>query len=183
MPDIEPARDPQIEPSPEPSLEPWLRGGETDVPAVARAVLHALQLADEDLRKWCGRLSDQELNFCPAGTASVAFHIRHLARSVDRLLSYAEGRTLSEEQMALLKSEAEPGANRAELFAELAAALADATTRVRMLAQVNPEDARTVGKKQLPTTVGGLLVHVADHTQRHVGQAIITAKMVTAGTQ
>jgi hypothetical protein len=25
-----------------------------------------------------------------------------------------------------------------------------------------------------------LLVHVADHTQRHVGQAIITAKIVAA---
>jgi uncharacterized damage-inducible protein DinB len=179
MPDIEPV----IKPAPEPALEPWLRGGETDIPALGRAVLHALQLADEDLRKWCGRLSDQELNFCPAGTASVAFHIRHLARSVDRLLSYAEGRTLSAQQMALLKSEAEPGANRAELFAELAAALQDAATRVRLLARVNPEEARTVGKKQLPTTVGGLLVHVADHTQRHVGQAIITAKVVTAGTQ
>jgi len=32
----------------------------------------------------------------------------------------------------------------------------------------------------LPTTVGGLLVHVADHTQRHVGQAVTTAKIVVA---
>jgi uncharacterized damage-inducible protein DinB len=183
MPDIEPVIDPVVERTPEPALEPWLRGSETDVPAVGRAVLHALQLADEDLRKWCGRLSDQELNFCPAGTASVAFHIRHLARSVDRLLSYAEGRTLSAQQMALLKSEAEPGAKRVELFAELAAALSDAATRVRMLARANPDEARAVGKKRLPTTVGGLLVHVADHTQRHVGQAIITSKVVTAGTR
>jgi uncharacterized damage-inducible protein DinB len=42
------------------------------------------------------------------------------------------------------------------------------------------EEARQVGKKQLPTTVGGLLVHVADHTQRHVGQAITTSKIVAA---
>jgi len=28
--------------------------------------------------------------------------------------------------------------------------------------------------------VGGLLVHVAEHTQRHVGQAITTAKIVVA---
>ena len=159
-------------------IEPWLRGSETDVPAVGRGVLHALQLADEDLRKWCGNLSDAELNAQPAGAAPVAFHIRHLARSLDRLLTYAEGQNLSEEQMAHLRTELDPGATRDELFAELIAALADGAARVRALARTNLEEARTVGKKRLPTTVGGLLVHVAEHTQRHVGQAIITAKVV-----
>jgi uncharacterized damage-inducible protein DinB len=163
-----------------PSIEPWLRATETDVPSVARAVLHALQLADEDLRKWCGNLSDAELNLRPAGVAPVAFHIRHLARSVDRLLTYAEGRSLSGEQMALLRTELDSGATHDELFAELAAALAEGATRVRALANINLEEARAVGKKRLPTTVGGLLVHIADHTQRHVGQAITTAKMVAA---
>jgi uncharacterized damage-inducible protein DinB len=160
------------------STEPWLRGTETDVPAVGRAVLHALQLAEEDLQKWCGNLSDAEVNVRPAGAAPVAFHIRHLARSVDRVLTYAEGRSLSEEQMARLRTELDPGATRDELFAELIAALADGAARVRALAKTDPEEARTVGKKRLPTTVGGLLVHVADHTQRHVGQAITTAKVV-----
>ncbi len=160
------------------SYEPWLRGTETDVRAVGRAVLHALQLAEEDLRKWCGNLSDAEVNARPAGVAPVAFHIRHVARSLDRLLSYAEGRSLSEEQLACLRTELDPDATRAELFAELDAALADAAARVRALAKTNLEEARIVGKKRLPTTVGGLLVHVADHTQRHVGQAITTAKIV-----
>ena len=73
------------------SIEPWLRDTETDVPAVGRAVLHSFQLAEEDLRKWCENLSDAELNARPAGVAPVAFHIRHLARSLDRLLTYAEG--------------------------------------------------------------------------------------------
>jgi uncharacterized damage-inducible protein DinB len=163
-----------------PSIEPWLRATETDVPSVARAVLHALQLADEDLRKWCGNLSDAELNLRPAGVAPVAFHIRHLARSVDRLPTYAEGRSLREEQMARLRTELDSGATHDELFAELAAALAEGATRVRALANINLEEARAVGKKRLPTTVGGLLVHIADHTQRHVGQAITTAKMVAA---
>ncbi|MGB6385077.1 MAG: DinB family protein [Terriglobales bacterium] len=163
-----------------PSIEPWLRGTETDVPAVARAVLHALQLADEDLRKWCGNLSDAELNLQPTGASPVAFHIRHLARSLDRLLTYAEGRSLSEEQMTRLRTELDPGARRDELFAELAAAFADGAVRVRALAKMNLEETRTVGKKHLPTTVGGLLVHMADHTQRHAGQAITTAKMVSA---
>ena len=160
------------------SIEPWLRGTETDVPAVGRAVLHALQLAEEDLRKWCGNLSDAALNARPAGAAPVAFHIRHVARSLDRLLTYAEARDLSEEQLTQLRTEIDPGAAHDELFAELAAALADAAARVRALAGTNLEEPRTVGKKRMPTTVGGLLVHVADHTQRHVGQAITTAKMV-----
>jgi uncharacterized damage-inducible protein DinB len=167
-----------IEPSIEPSIEPWLRGADTDVSAVGRAVLHALQLADEDLHQWCSGLSDEQLNTSPAGVPSVAFHIRHLARSLDRLLSYAEARELSEEQLALLRAEPAEGATKEELSAELRTALNDAAIRVRALAHMNLEELRAVGKKRLPTTLGGLLVHVADHTQRHVGQAITTAKVV-----
>jgi uncharacterized damage-inducible protein DinB len=161
------------------SIEPWLRGTDTDVPAVARAVLHALQLAEEDLQKWCGNLSDAEMNLRPAGVAPVAFHIRHIARSLDRLLTYAEGRDLSAEQLARLRTELDPAATRSELFAELKSALADSMARVRTLAKTNLEEARSVGKNHLPTTIGGLLVHVADHTQRHVGQAITTARIVS----
>ncbi len=43
------------------------------------------------------------------------------------------------------------------------------------------ESARAVGRKGLPTTLGGLLVHVADHTQRHVGQAISACKWAAKG--
>jgi uncharacterized damage-inducible protein DinB len=160
------------------SIEPWLRGSETDVPAVGRAVLHALQLAEEDLRKWCGNLSDAEVNARPAGAPPVAFHIRHLSRSLDRLLTYAERRSLDDEQVSCLRTELDPGATRDELFAELTAALANAAERVRVLANKNLEEPRIVGKKRLPTTLGGLLVHIADHTQRHVGQAITTARVI-----
>jgi uncharacterized damage-inducible protein DinB len=161
-----------------PPTEPWLRGTETDVPAMARAVLHALRLAAEDIQKWCGELSDAELNERPAQLAPVAFHIRHIARSIDRLLTYAEGKSLSDDQLAQLKSELDPGTTHHDLFAEFDNALADAVLRIRALSKTNLEEARAVGKKKLPTTVGGLLVHVADHTQRHVGQAITTAKIV-----
>jgi uncharacterized damage-inducible protein DinB len=164
------------------SLEPWLRGTSTDVPAVARAVLHALQLADEDLRKWCGGLSDADLNARPSGVAAVAFHIRHIARSIDRLLTYAEGHSLGEEQLVQLGTELDPGATHNELFVELTGALTKGEARIRALAGKNLEEPRTVGKKLLPTTLGGLLVHIADHTQRHVGQAITTAKIVGSKT-
>jgi uncharacterized damage-inducible protein DinB len=163
-----------------PSVEPWLRGSDQDVPAVGRAVLHALQLAEEDLWKWCGNLSNHQLNARPAGAAPVAFHIRHVARSLDRLLSYAEAGSLSGEQIDLLRTELDPAATREELFVELTTALKDGAARVRALANTNLEQPRTVGRKLLPTTIGGLLVHIADHTQRHVGQAITTAKMVSS---
>ena len=58
--------------------------------------------------------------------------------------------------------------------------IAKSGKRIRAFLPEQMEEGRTVGKKQLPTSVGGLLVHVADHTQRHVGQAITTAKIVVA---
>ena len=160
--------------------EPWLRGTLTDVPAVQRAVLHALELAKKDLEKWCGDLSDAELNARPGNIAPVAFHIRHIARSIDRLLTYAESKELSHAQMDALSSELEPGAGRDELFAELANALEGGASRVRAFDASQLEESRAVGKKRLPTTLGGLLVHIAEHAQRHVGQAITTAKVVVA---
>lgn len=163
--------------------EPWLRGTLTDVPAVPRAVLHALELAKEDLQRWCGSLTDDELNARPGGIAPVAFHLRHIARSIDRLLTYAEGGQLSGAQIAALKAELDSGATRAELFAELESALARGAARIRAIDPERLDEPRKVGRKELPTTVGGLLVHVADHTQRHVGQAVTTARIVGAGAR
>jgi uncharacterized damage-inducible protein DinB len=159
-------------------VEPWLRGTLTDVSAVARGVLHALELAD--VTKWCGGLSEAELHAHPMGLPSVAFQMRHIARSLDRLLTYAEGAQLSAERIVALKSEMDEGATRSEVFAEFGEGIRSSMARVRALGLVDPELARGVGKKQLPTSVGGLLVHVADHTQRHVGQVVTTAKVVVA---
>jgi len=160
--------------------EPWLRGTLREVPAVPRAVLHALELAEEDITRWCGCLSAEELNERPAGIASVGFYLRHIARSVDRLLTYAEGRALSEKQMAELKSEMEACTSTEEELAELREALEKAARRVRALEREDLEEERVVGRELLHTSLGGLLVHVAEHTQRHVGQAITTAKVVRA---
>jgi uncharacterized damage-inducible protein DinB len=66
------------------------------------------------------------------------------------------------------------------LLAELVVGISKSTRRIRAFSADELEDRRKVGRKELPTTVGGLLVHVADHTQRHVGQAITTAKIVMA---
>ena len=160
--------------------EPWLRGTMQDIHAVPRAVLHALELAGEDLHRWCDGLSDAEVKASPFGLTPLAFHLRHIARSLDRLLTYAEGNLLSDQQLVALKTESDPSANRQQLFAELTDALAKSAQRVAMLGSANFEAPRVVGKKALPTSLGGLLVHIADHTQRHVGQAVTTAKLLLA---
>ena len=158
--------------------EPWLRGTLQEVPAVQRAVLHALELAEEDLKRWCGGLTDEQVNARPSGLPPVAFQLRHIARSLDRLLTYSEGRSLSDEQLLALKLEMDSGARRDDLFSELASAILKSAARIRAIEVKEFEQSRSVGKKSLPTTVAGLLVHIADHTQRHVGQAITTAKIV-----
>jgi uncharacterized damage-inducible protein DinB len=148
---------------------------------VARAVLHALELAKEDVNRWCESLTDADLNARPFDLSPIAFHLRHIARSLDRLLTYAEGNQLSGEQITELKSEMDAGANREELFAEFENGLELAAQRVGSLSVADLQQPRFVGKKQLPTSVGGLLVHLADHTQRHVGQIVTTAKVLLAG--
>jgi uncharacterized damage-inducible protein DinB len=164
----------------QPSVEPWLSGSLTEVPAVPRAVLHALQLAREDLRKWCNGLTDDEINARLGGIAQVAFHLRHIGRSADRLLTYLEGHPLTAGQMAELKSELDPGARTAEVFGELETKLRQGEERVRRIDPQTLDQQRSVGRRELPTTVAGLLIHVAEHTARHVGQAVTTAKLLRA---
>jgi uncharacterized damage-inducible protein DinB len=160
------------------SPEPWLQGTLKELPAVPRAVLHALELARQDLRRWCGDIDEGTLNASPQGLSSVGFHIRHIARSIDRLLTYAEGKQLNDAQIEALKTELSEHSRTRELFAELDSALASAAQRIRALDPAGLEEPRKVGRSELPTTLGGLLVHVADHTQRHVGQAVTTAKFL-----
>jgi uncharacterized damage-inducible protein DinB len=161
-------------------IEPWLRGTHTDVPAIGRAVLHALELALDDITKWTTGLTDAEVHASPLGLPPVAFHLRHIARSVDRILSYAEGNQLTDEQMTALKSEQAGTETLAELIAAVEISFTDAADRICILATADFNMPRTVGRKQLPTSIGGALIHVADHTQRHVGQVITTSKVLLA---
>jgi hypothetical protein len=142
--------------------EPWLRGTHLEIPAVPRAVLHALELAQEDLTFWCGDLSEPELMATPSGLPSIAFHLRHIARSLGRLLTYAEGRQLNERQRQALTGEADSQCLKTEIFSELSAALADSSARILKLGEQADtlNQPRIVGRKNLPTTVAGLLVHI-----------------------
>ncbi len=158
-------------------VEPWMSGTHQDVSAAPRAVIHALELAREDVARWCSHLTDEEWNLRPQGLPAAAFHLRHMARSMDRLLTYAEGEQLSPAQLEAMKGEADPRAKGEELLAEFEAALQRSEQRIRALAKSDLETARALGRKALPTSVGGLLVHVADHTSRHLGQLVTTSKL------
>jgi hypothetical protein len=157
--------------------EPWLRNTHTAIPAIPRQVLHALELTAEDAARWTSTLSEAELHATPHTLPSVSFQLRHIARSLDRLLTYAEGNALSETQLAALRTEHDPtpGANK-----ELQVVLKAASTRVLALPLLEYEHSRYVGRHLLPTTLGALIVHCADHTQRHSGQLVTTAKLLLA---
>jgi DinB superfamily len=159
-------------------VEPWLRGTLTEYEAVPRQIVHALELAVEDIERWCSGLTDAEMEARPFGIAPTGFHLRHIARSLDRLLSYAEGDQLSTDQLAALSTELIAPANAAATMAEVREGISSAMDRVKVCGLATYDEPRFVGRKRLPTTVGGLLVHCADHTQRHVGQAVTTAKVV-----
>lgn len=167
-------------PATPPKPEPWLRGTHSELPAVIRAVLHAFELAREDAHKWTADLSENELHASPAGLTPISFHLRHIPGALDRLLTYAEGQQLSETQIAAMKAESQPGGPREELFNAFETGLAAATLRVRAFAGADLEERRAIGRKQLPASVGGILVHLADHTQRHTGQIVTTAKLLKA---
>src|SRR5215472_13878847 len=110
--------------------EPWLRGTLTETPAVQRAVLHAFQAAEEELNKWCASLTDEEVHKRPAELASVAFHLRHIPGSVDRLLTYAEDRELSEGQLQSMKAEGGTTGSTSECLQILSNGLKTAADRV-----------------------------------------------------
>jgi hypothetical protein len=168
--------------APEPP-EVWLRGPVPGIPPLLQPVAHALLQAVEEVRRVVGPLSPGQIWARPGGAASVGFHVRHAAGSLDRLFTYARGEGLSAEQRAFLAAEAEPGSPP-----EPAATLVSAFERQvgRALAQLGETqessllEARGVGRLQLPSTVVGLLVHAAEHTQRHVGQIVTTARIARA---
>ena len=157
--------------------EPWLRGPVAGVDPLTAPILFAFQQAREDIAKFTHALTAEQIWATPYGFGSVGFHIRHIAGSTGRLLTYLQGEQLSAAQMAELDAEHQPGATRQELLDQLDAAFQQAEILVRSLNPDTLAEPRVVGRKQLPTTVIGLLTHIAEHTQRHVGQAISAAKL------
>ncbi len=160
--------------------EPWLRGPISGVEPLLAPLLYAFQQAREDLALHTAGLGVAQIWATPYGFGSVGFHIRHIARSADRLSTYLSGQQLSESQLAALGAEPQPGATREELLAEMESSFEGVTAVVRALHPSSLAEPREVGRKRLPTTVIGLLTHIAEHTQRHIGQAIAAAKLSRA---
>ena len=160
--------------------EPWLRGTHTDMDAVRRAVLHALELAEEDVLRWTRDLDAEALELEPLGLPSVAFQMRHIARSIDRLTTYANAGRLTRDQVRALQEECTPDDDREALLTEFSTAIRSVAPFMMSFALDELWQKRSVGRAGLPTTLAGLLIHIAEHTQRHVGQMITTAKVVLA---
>ncbi len=166
-----------------PSLpEPWMRGPLPGIDPLLAPVFYSFQMAREDLAQWTEGLSYEQLWAPSHGLASAGFHIRHMAGSVARLLTYLKGRDLSAAQLAALETEKRPsGPARDELLANLDRTFAEAEAHIRTIDPFALREPRAVGRERLPTTVAGLLTHMAEHTQRHVGQAISAAKLARSG--
>lgn len=146
--------------------EPWLRGIHVDADPAVAAVLFALQQAREDLESFTAGLSDDRIWRAP----SIGFQLRHIAGSLDRLTTYLEGRALSQLQLAALREEKQRGPTRAQLLEWVNAAIERAGNVCRAVTDFAAP--RYIGRERIPTTAIGLMVHMAEHTQRHVGQTI-----------
>jgi len=140
-------------------------------------VFHSFAMVREDLAYYTEALSTEDIWRRTGALPALGFHLRHIAHSVDRLVTYLCGDQLSDAQIATLKRESEPGATLTELLDDINEKLSDAERRMRTIDAGVLAEPRYIGKKRLPSTVLGLLVHVAEHTQRHLGQAITTAKL------
>ena len=165
--------------TPEPP-EVWLRGSIPEVPPLLQPVAHALLQAVEEVRQVVEPLSAAHLWARPGGAASVGFHVRHAEGSLDRLFTYARGEGLSAEQQAFLAAEGEPGsppADAAVLAAAFEHQVGRALAQLRGTRENTLLEPRGVGRLQLPSTVLGLLFHAAEHTQRHIGQIVTTARI------
>lgn len=161
--------------------EPWLSGPIEGISALLMPAAHALLQAQHDILHFASDLTVEQLWREPQGVPSVGFHLRHIDGSSDRLLTYAKGEALSAAQFQFLKSEREPGADlpdAATLIAAAQARIASLLDFLRATADETVFEPRYVGRAKLQTNVFGLLFHIAEHTQRHVGSLIVVAKLV-----
>jgi uncharacterized damage-inducible protein DinB len=159
------------------SAEPWLRGGITDLDPVRAAVLYSFQHAREDIAEWTSRMPEADLCMRFGSVASAGFHIRHIAGSVERLMTYAQGKQLTDEQLQSMREENEGIFSRAELLATLDQSFERAEAVLRSLDPAQYGEIRQIGRRNIPVPLGVLLVHIAEHTQRHVGEIIMTVKI------
>jgi hypothetical protein len=158
--------------------EPWLRAIQLDVDPAIAAILFALQQVREDLSS----IVVEDIWRALPGIPSLGFQLTHIAGSLDRLTTYLTGGTLTDSQLAFLSAESSPGASREELLAQVELALRRTENALQSIDPATYAEPRYVGRRRIPTTVIGLAIHIAEHTQRHCGQAITTSKVLAKAT-
>ncbi|MFD2245600.1 DinB family protein [Pontibacter ruber] len=163
------------------NLEVWLRGPLPDMPPLLQPVAHALLQAREEVENFMQDISEDLLWERPAGVASVGYHLQHLVGVLDRLFTYARGEALSEAQLAFLYAEGKPtGASDQvqDLLQQYHQQVDKALEQLRQTDEQKLTEVRRVGRAQVESTVMGLLFHAAEHSMRHVGQLLVTARVL-----
>ena len=165
------------------NTEWWQRGPVEGVPSLLQPVAHILLQVGESADTMIESLTESEWNARPAGIASAAFHVRHMATVIDRLFTYARGEALTPEQFAELRSEADPvtADDVPAVMSALHSRIERAVAELRSIDPTTLGDFREVGRARLPSTVIGCLVHGAEHAMRHIGQLSVTTRIVRAG--
>ena len=161
--------------------EAWLGGPLPGVSLMLMPAAHALMQAAIDIERTAASLTVKEVWSTPAGAPSIGFHLRHIAGSIDRLLTYARGLQLDDEQLRALSSESIPGEPAETSVALVRSATNRIEEAIGALRSTPDEllfEPREVGRAKLPSSVFGLLFHIAEHTQRHTGQVVTTARIV-----
>ncbi|KAA6431507.1 DinB family protein [Dyadobacter flavalbus] len=163
--------------------EVWLRGPLAEIPDLLQPVAHALLQAQEEITVLVQDFPDELLWEKPAGVASAGFHLQHMAGVLDRLFTYARGESLLENQLAYLKAEGNPpfpGCTAADLLKVLDDRLLSVMQQLKQTDESTLKEVRYVGRAGIPSTHLGLLFHAAEHTQRHLGQLLVTARILTS---
>ena len=164
--------------------EVWLRGPLPGLSPLLMPAAHCLLHCREELTSAAASLTPGQIWARPAGVAAVGFHLRHIVGSLDRLLTYARGAQLERAQLAVLRAEGEPGDPPEGAASLITAAQSAIDAAIEVLRKTDEADLllpRSVGRAGLPSNVIGLLFHCAEHTHRHTGQLVTTAKIVRAG--
>ncbi len=161
--------------------EVWLRGPVPGIPPLLQPVAHALLQAREEIAEMMKDFPEEKLWEKPVGLASVGFHLQHLSGVLDRIFTYARAEKLTDEQLQYLSKEGKGEENKAsieEMIERFNLQVDDALDQLWQTDETTLTDNRGVGRANLPSTVGGLLFHAAEHTMRHVGQLLVTVKVL-----
>ena len=164
------------------ATEAWMRGPIEGIDPLLMPVAHALVQVRNDLERMLPLVRPEHVWLHPGGAASIGFHVRHLGGALDRLFTYARGEQLSDAQKMALKAEGNPGdlpPTFRDLVRDANAHIDAAMHQLRHTSRDQLLDVRGVGRAQLPSNVLGLLFHAAEHSTRHIGQLITTAKILT----